>query len=108
MENRRFILLAVLGVLIFFIYQSWQTEHGPKPVLTPPDTVAAEATQARIDADVPTIGGPAEAVPGNTPGLSESRGSRRRRRASRCLPPSAAMASASPQQHAGGKSFAYK
>jgi len=72
MENRRFILLAVLGVLIFFIYQSWQTEHGPKPVLTPPHTVAAEATQARIDADVPTIGGPAEAVPGNTPVMARN------------------------------------
>ena len=72
MENRRFILLAVLGVLIFFIYQSWQTEHGPKPVLTPPDTVAAEATQARIDADVPTIGGPAEAVPGVTPAMARN------------------------------------
>jgi YidC/Oxa1 family membrane protein insertase len=69
MENRRFILLAVLGVLIFFIYQAWQTEHGPKPELTPPDTVATQATlaeSARNDSDVPTVGVPDAAT--TTPG----------------------------------------
>lgn len=67
MENRRFILLAVLGVLLFFIYQAWQTEHGPKPLLTPPDTEATQATRAedaRADGDVPQIGVPEAAAPG--------------------------------------------
>ena len=61
MENRRFILLAVLGVLLFFIYQAWQTEHGPKPALTPPDTEATQATlaeDAQSHGEVPTVGVP--------------------------------------------------
>jgi YidC/Oxa1 family membrane protein insertase len=57
MENRRFILLAVIGVLVFFIYQAWQTEHAAKRPVTPPTlsepAQAAEATQPTDD--VPTL-----------------------------------------------------
>ncbi len=65
MENRRFVLLAVLGVLLFFIYQAWKTGHGPAPAISPPDTPAAAASQAearQASGDVPTIGVPETAA----------------------------------------------
>lgn len=74
MENRRFILLAVLGVLIFFVYQAWKTEHAPQvleaqqetPMVSPPDTPATAASQAEARSkagEVPTIGVPETAGP---------------------------------------------
>jgi len=39
MENRRFILIALLGVVLFFIYQAWQKDYGAKPL---PQAPAAE------------------------------------------------------------------
>ena len=36
MENRRFILMALIGVVLFFIYQAWQKEHAPAPVVVAP------------------------------------------------------------------------
>ncbi len=59
MENRRFALLAILGVLVFFIYQAWQTDYGAKKPIAPPDTEATEATLAKTAASTadaaPTI-----------------------------------------------------
>lgn len=71
MENRRFILIALLGVVIFFLYQAWQKDYGnhqPTPVAdeaAPPaavDTAApAAATAAATEAgDEPA---PAVSVP---------------------------------------------
>lgn len=34
MENRRFILIALIGVVLFFIYQAWQKDNAPAPVET--------------------------------------------------------------------------
>lgn len=74
MENRRFILLAVLGVLMFFIYQAWQTEYGAKKPIAPPETEATAATRAEVaatESDVPTLA--PEAAPGAaTPAVPES------------------------------------
>jgi YidC/Oxa1 family membrane protein insertase len=40
MENRRFILIALIGVVVFFIYQTWQKEQAP------PATTAVATTPA--------------------------------------------------------------
>ncbi|AXQ31565.1 membrane protein insertase YidC [Solimonas sp. K1W22B-7] len=65
MENRRFILIALLGVVLFFLYQAWQKDYGMKP---PPPNPAAVAAAA-IDDDIPTAPKPAAlaAAPGETP-----------------------------------------
>jgi len=66
MENRRFILIALLGVVLFFIYQAWQDEHAVKPTTAATQTIpadSAEVPSARpattgapvADADVPQV-----------------------------------------------------
>ena len=52
MENRRFILIALLGVVLFFMYQAWQKDYGPQ---TAPPTVPTTAAPAVLE-DVPTAG----------------------------------------------------
>lgn len=46
MENRRFILIALMAVVLFFIYQSWQEEHAPTT-----QTASQEATSAPASKD---------------------------------------------------------
>lgn len=53
MENRRYILIAMLGVVLFFIYQAWQKDYGNRLPATPvaqtaqaPEGHAAEAAAA--------------------------------------------------------------
>lgn len=64
MENRRFILIALLGVVIFFLYQAWQSDYAGKqspPVTSAPVTTdVAEVTvpgvvqaPSRSEADAP-------------------------------------------------------
>ncbi|MDM4772411.1 membrane protein insertase YidC [Solimonas sp. SE-A11] len=53
MENRRFILIALLGVVLFFIYQAWQKDYGVKPLPQAPAATAAAASANAID-DIPT------------------------------------------------------
>lgn len=71
MENRRFILIAMLGVVLFFIYQAWQKDYGNRLPATPaaqtaqaPEGSAAEAaatvdqtatTPATVSSDGETI-----------------------------------------------------
>ncbi|MGB1581033.1 MAG: membrane protein insertase YidC [Nevskiales bacterium] len=31
MENRRFVLLCILAVILFLMYRAWQEDYGPKP-----------------------------------------------------------------------------
>ncbi|MGQ0621432.1 MAG: membrane protein insertase YidC [Panacagrimonas sp.] len=52
MENRRFILIAFLGVVLFFLYQAWQTDYGAKPVTAMPVDAAPAPTTA-IDPPAP-------------------------------------------------------
>ena len=62
MENRRFILIALIGVILFFIYQTWQKDHALAPVAAvmpqaapvvgedapkPSATINADATSAQ-------------------------------------------------------------
>ncbi|HSW15398.1 MAG TPA: membrane protein insertase YidC [Solimonas sp.] len=58
MENRRFILIALLGVVLFFLYQAWQKDHAVQ--LTPPP--AAAVTEVS-DEDAPKA-----MTPGSTAG----------------------------------------
>jgi YidC/Oxa1 family membrane protein insertase len=53
MENRRLALIALLGVMLFMIYQAWQADYGkgkPEPVSTSPQSAAAAS-----DAVVPEV-----------------------------------------------------
>lgn len=54
MENRRFILIALIGVVLFFLYQAWEADHGsPKPVAQDaqaPSATAAATAEVAADA----------------------------------------------------------
>jgi len=41
MENRRFFLIAIFGVLLFLTYQAWQKDHPKTPVVTAPAAAVA-------------------------------------------------------------------
>ena len=57
MENRRFILIALLGAVIFFIYQAWVKDFAPAAA------APTEAAAAPVTADeVPTAAAPAAAA----------------------------------------------
>ena len=58
MENRRFILIALLGVVLFFMYQAWQKDYGPKP-----EALLETTPSASLADDVPVAGDPATGVP---------------------------------------------
>ncbi|MGQ0697134.1 MAG: membrane protein insertase YidC [Panacagrimonas sp.] len=65
MENRRFILIALLGVVLFFLYQAWQDDYGKSAVAkhaTPAQV--SPATSAEPQVQVPGEAGSApSAVP---------------------------------------------
>lgn len=52
MENRRFILLSLLGVVLFFMYQAWQEDYGQS--LEPAATVQPAPNSGVID-DAPVL-----------------------------------------------------
>lgn len=60
MENRRFMLIALVGVVLYFLYHAWETDYGPKPETGPmPARVQTEepAKQAAAtDAATPASG----------------------------------------------------
>jgi YidC/Oxa1 family membrane protein insertase len=67
MENRRFILIALLGVVLFFMYQAWQKDYA-SPALPPSEPTAAlpvpddtDIPSAVLD-DVPVAGTTASAA----------------------------------------------
>jgi YidC/Oxa1 family membrane protein insertase len=65
MENRRFILIALLGVVLFFIYQAWKKDFPTTPATSPS---AAATAQPDDDAPVPGAAAPAApVVPGTGP-----------------------------------------
>ncbi len=61
MENRRFILIALLGVVLFFMYQAWQKDYTaqPMPVASPaaPAVAAVEDIPTASTAAAPTTDG---------------------------------------------------
>lgn len=71
MENRRFILIALVGVVLFFLYQAWQKDYGNQPPATPvaetakPPEGHAAAAAATVDE---TVGGVAPANTANADG----------------------------------------
>jgi YidC/Oxa1 family membrane protein insertase len=60
MENRRFILIALLGVVLFFMYQAWQKDHAPitaMPGAPAASTAAMDVPSAAVNTpgDVPSV-----------------------------------------------------
>lgn len=54
MENRRFFLFALIGVLLFFIYQAWEEDYAAAP--SPADVTQQVQTPSLDDtADVPAV-----------------------------------------------------
>jgi YidC/Oxa1 family membrane protein insertase len=60
MENRRFILMALLGVVLFFIYQAWQKDYGNQvpsaPVAQSAQTPSPEAAATAVTATATEAG----------------------------------------------------
>ena len=84
MENRRFILIALLAVVMFFLYQAWQDDYG------------SSATQAEIavdesSSDSVSVPDSAPAVVADNPPVAASTGDA----------PTAVTAAAAPQAPAG-------
>lgn len=67
MENRRFFLICVVGVILFFIYQAWKEDHAePSSIITeqtPQTDVSDVAAPPAQSGDVPSIEGPADSTP---------------------------------------------
>lgn len=61
MENRRFILIALLGVVLFFMYQAWQKDHAPQPL--PTAAVSTDALDAPPGAQATPSDVPSAATP---------------------------------------------
>jgi YidC/Oxa1 family membrane protein insertase len=68
MENRRFILIALLGVVLFFMYQAWQKDYVKQgqAVLSQPAANAVSGddlpTVPTTDTQAPTTHGPVDAA----------------------------------------------
>lgn len=63
MENRRFILIALLAVVTFFLYQAWQDDYAAKPVAAAPAAQTALHTDDPPAAAAPTAETPAGDAP---------------------------------------------
>lgn len=55
MENRRFILIALLAVVLFFMYQAWQKDYASPVIAEAP----AVTTPVPVGADLPSVAAPA-------------------------------------------------
>ena len=82
MENRRFILIALLGVVLFFIYQAWQKDYGAKPLPQAPATAAVTEDvpvppKPAVTAE-PTTADPAATAAAATPAATVTTAANRR------------------------------
>ncbi|PTU31383.1 membrane protein insertase YidC [Stenotrophobium rhamnosiphilum] len=78
MENRRFILIALLGAVLFFMYQAWVKDFAPAAV-TPAETTANAAPAIADEiptASTATAAKPAAAAETTTPGAAVESGAR--------------------------------
>lgn len=63
MENRRFMLIALLAVVVFFLYQAWQDDYGPKrQAARVADMPSTDAPVVPGEAGDPTQATPAAAM----------------------------------------------
>jgi len=46
MDNQRLLVWATFGILLWFTYQTWVQDYGPKPVPVAPQAETAEAPDA--------------------------------------------------------------
>lgn len=53
MENRRFLLICVLGVLLYFAWQAWQRDHAPQPQAVAAAELPDSEAEAPADEDEP-------------------------------------------------------
>ncbi len=65
MENRRFVLLCVMGVLLFMLYRAWQEDYGPKPEDQYKQASVPTQVQTSLDEDQP----PAQQAKGDVPSI---------------------------------------
>ena len=78
MENRRFLLICTLGVILYFMYQAWQQDFAPAPVAATERSTPAEAPDgdapplSTAPDDVPLPARRPDADPGSSPELSEA------------------------------------
>jgi YidC/Oxa1 family membrane protein insertase len=59
MENRRFILFVLLGVVLFFMYEAWQQDYASPAV---PDPTPVAAANVPADDDIPSAAVNADAA----------------------------------------------
>lgn len=69
MENRRFILFALLGVVLFFMYEAWQKDYAPQPgrAAAPAAPVAAGVADVPAATAAMPIGEPRALAPAAAP-----------------------------------------
>ena len=67
MDNQRLLVWATFGILLWFTYQTWLQDYGPKPVLveqqsttTPPPDAAIPAEDQLSLPELGSVGGDAE------------------------------------------------
>jgi len=79
MENRRFFLIAIFGVLLFLTYQAWQKDHPKTPVARAPAAAVASddpvvaASSATVAATGTDAGGSARPITAESePAVSSS------------------------------------
>ena len=55
MENRRFLLIITLGVILYFMYQAWEQDHAPAPVVGAAEIPVEPAVGAAapVDDEIP-------------------------------------------------------
>ena len=63
MENQRLFLWAAFGFIMFWIYQTWQTDYAPRPLPQPASEQISEATPANGESASEPIAGTSDDFP---------------------------------------------
>ena len=85
MDNQRLLVWATFGILLWFTYQTWLQDYGPKPVLVEQQSTTTPAPDAAIPAEdqlslpeLGSVGGDAEepgaALPGDEAAATAGQG----------------------------------
>ena len=68
MENRRFLLIALFGAVLFFIYQAWQNDYPPASAVSATPATASVSTPSAKPVDEPASGTATVAATETAPG----------------------------------------
>ena len=63
MDNQRLLVWAAFGLMLWFTYQAWVQDYGPRPVTPPPSTEQSAAPSPQADADLPALPEPGSEAP---------------------------------------------